>query len=450
MGISRFRVAHYNNGRPHSSLGPGVRERPRVSIRGSLGVPGVTWLPQSFFSGTDMREVTKRRRRQTPAADSDVEREAQDLPDSGANAGREPVPAESKFFDYLDSLTAEQWEDRTVYIYRQHPPVRNPGNGHYIEKIPRAIDQEYIRAQHGGGRYLVFVKNVSTKGRERSQSVVIEGAPRLLEAQTLIDARTKQAISSPASHCGSDDRTIADVVAKAITAVQSQKIPAEVAIKVAMETLGAAQKAALDLLLSAAKPQADIVHELLLGDGDNRRRPFASHVGGLLVQAAERAPQVIDSVAAGLDRLLNSAGSLVPLVAAQTRPSAPPLQSAEPTAITTPPAAPVRPRREFRPFESPDLTPRQPVPESQPVTESQLLDAILLAIADGYSAGHKGDAVAHTIRTRYPAAISTMQKYLAMDDLLVLMWMRQQPATAEIATHKEFPRYYAELKSEFI
>jgi len=26
-----------------------------------------------------------------------------------------------------------------------------------------------------------------------------------------------------------------------------------------------------------------------------------------------------------------------------------------------------------------------------------------------------------------------MQKYLAMDDFLVLMWMRQQPAMAEIA-----------------
>ena len=144
---------------------------------------------------------TKRRRRQLPPADActDVEREGHELPQSGSNVGEGSVPGELHFFDYLDSLTAEQWGDRIIYIYRQDPPAHNPGNGHYIEKVPHAIDEEYITARHGGGRYLVFVKNVRTKGRERSQIVVIEGAD-----------------AGP----GQDEGTIADVITEVITVVQ--------------------------------------------------------------------------------------------------------------------------------------------------------------------------------------------------------------------------------------
>jgi len=75
-----------------------------------------------------------------------------------------------------------------------------------------------------------------------------------------------------------------------------------------------------------------------------------------------------------------------------------------------------------------------------------MLNAILLAIADGYSAGQTGNAVSGSIRVLYPAAVPTMQKYLATDDFLVLMWMRQQPAMAEIAKDTGFAQFYAELK----
>ncbi|MGD0599769.1 MAG: hypothetical protein ABR988_08100, partial [Terriglobales bacterium] len=57
-----------------------------------------------------------------------------------------------------------------------------------------------------------------------------------------------------------------------------------------------------------------------------------------------------------------------------------------------------------------------------------------------------GNAVSGSIRVLYPAAVPTMQKYLAMDDFLVLMWMRQQPAMAEIAKDTGFAQFYAELK----
>jgi len=353
---------------------------------------------------------TKRRRRQLPPADAcaDVEREGHELPQSGSNVGEGSVPGELHFFDYLDSLTAEQWGDRIIYIYRQDPPAHNPGNGHYIEKIPHAIDEEYITARHGGGRYLVFVKNVRTKGRERSQIVVIEGAD-----------------AGP----GYDEGTIADVITEVITVVQSQKVPAEEAIKAAMETLGAVQKTALDVVLNAATAQAEVVHELLFGQIDGSRA-LGSELGGLLFEAMERSPEIVNSFATGLTQVLSSAEAVL---------SGPLRQS-------IPPAAPVRPPQESQPTAVPDGALPQPAPEPQQLTESQMLNAILLAIADGYSAGQTGNAVSGSIRVLYPAAVPTMQKYLAMDDFLVLMWMRQQPAMAEIAKDTGFAQFYAELK----
>jgi len=354
---------------------------------------------------------TKRRRRQLPPADAcaDVEREGHELPRSGPNVGKGSVPGALDFFDYLNSLTAEQWGDRIIYIYRQDPPDHNPGSGRYLEKVPHAIDEEYIKARHGGGRYLVFVKNVGTKRRERSQIVVIEGAD-----------------AGP----GHDEGTIADVITEVITVVQSQKVPAEVAIKAAMETLGAVQKTALEVLLNAATAQAEVVHELLLGRIDDSGA-LGSALGGLLFKALERSPEIINAFATGLTQGLSSPEAV---------PSGPQRQS-------IPPAAPLRAPQESQPAAVPEGALPQPAPEPQQLTESQLLNAILLAIADGYSAGQTGNAVSGSIRALYPAAVPTMQKYLAMDDFLVLMWMRQQPATAKIAKDPGFAQFYAELKA---
>jgi hypothetical protein len=214
---------------------------------------------------------------------------------------------------------------------------------------------------------------------------------------------------------GLDERIVAEVLAQTITAVQSQKIPAEVAMKTAMETIGASQKAALDLLLYAAHAQAEVVHELLADDGA-KARALVSKVSDLLLGAVERSPEVIGAFAAGVAAFLDAAAT----------PVIPPPESSTAAGL--------------------DSVVEQPAPESQPLTESQLLDAVVQIIADGYSAG-SGGAAANTIRERYPAAIPVIQRYLAMDDFLVLMWLRQQPALAELAAEKGFARYYMELKA---
>ncbi len=218
------------------------------------------------------------------------------------------------------------------------------------------------------------------------------------------------------SNRGHDEPAIADVVAQAITTIQSQKISAEDAIKAAMKTIGASQRTALDLLLYAARAQAEVVHEIL-ADGGGKSHNFASGVGDLILEAVKRSPEVLDSLTAGL------AG----FVSAITSPVKPP---------------------ESQPAAVPDSQMEHSVSEPQPSDESQLLDAIIQAIADGHSVGSPGGAVARSIRERYPTAIPVIQRYMALDDFLVLMWLRQQPALAQLAADKEFARFYAELKAE--
>jgi hypothetical protein len=216
---------------------------------------------------------------------------------------------------------------------------------------------------------------------------------------------------------GRDERTIANVLDQAISAIQSEKIPAEEAMRAAMETIGASQKAALDLLLYAARAQAEVVHELL-ADGAAKAHSFVSGVGNLLQEAVERSPEVIGVFATGLAGFVDGVTS------------------------------PVKPLPESQPATALDSVMEHPAPEPQPLEESELLDAMVRAIADGYSAGRPGGTVVQSIRERYPTAIPVIQRYLAMDDFLVLMWLRQQSALAEIAADKEFPRFYAELKAE--
>ncbi len=200
-----------------------------------------------------------------------------------------------------------------------------------------------------------------------------------------------------------------------------------------MEALTAAQKPALELVLNTAKAQAEIVHQLLQTD-----------------------PEFVNSLAAGITDLLSSATNLA-LAVAPVILSGPEAQIAQPVANRAPEGGSMPPSQgqqasadvEGGEAQAPaDVAHSgEPAPEAPPMTEAQLLDAILLSIAEGYSTGLTGDVVAARIRVLYPATVPTIQQYLGMEDFLVLMWMRQQPALAEIAKEEKFARFYAELKA---
>jgi len=189
-----------------------------------------------------------------------------------------------------------------------------------------------------------------------------------------------------------------------------------------MEDLSVAQKAALELMLQVAQAQAELVQGVLARD--TRLKTIGQEVGSLLGNAFDFGFEVIDTL--GLKDLLNSAA-----------PSSP--RTAQPAPCETTPAPTVPPTEQEA---------SEPAAEQQSTPESQI-NAILQMMAEGYSAGQPGDAVAQRIRAAYPAAISGIQQYLAMDDFLVLMWLRQQPALATVAADEDFPPFYAKLKIEF-
>jgi uncharacterized protein YoaH (UPF0181 family) len=211
------------------------------------------------------------------------------------------------------------------------------------------------------------------------------------------------------------------VLAQAITAVQARQVPAEQAIKAAMNSLGAAQKAGLEFLLGAVQAQARIARQLL-DQAPAASRTLGSELSGLLVQAVERSPEILDSVASGFKSWL--------------------------TAVAGP--GEVRPEPPFGSSPENSEAPPSPEPsipaETPPASKAKDVDTILAVMAEGYSRGQSGGEVAQTIRTRYPDALPDMQKYLAMDDFLVLLWLRQQPALAAVAGEEGFARFYAELK----
>jgi len=214
---------------------------------------------------------------------------------------------------------------------------------------------------------------------------------------------------------------IAAVLAQAIAAVQSQQVPSEQALRNAMASLGAAQRAALDLLLEATQAQAQVVRQLL-DNAPAATRNLGTEVGSLLASVLERSPEIIDSVSTGFTSWLTAfAGP----AKAQSKSSAATV-SAVPTNTTAE---------------------QKPAAQPEPVAEPEPLEAILGLMAEGYSAGRTGSEVAETIRLRYPAAADEMRKYLAMDDFLVLLWLRQQPTLANVAVTEGFPKFYAELKA---
>jgi hypothetical protein len=211
-----------------------------------------------------------------------------------------------------------------------------------------------------------------------------------------------------------------------------------------MRTLEAKQKGVLELMLSAAKAQAEVVQHLMRAEGDAKLRALGSEIGGLLVKAVERSPEIIDSLAAGLTQFLSSAGE--PISRPRTGNAGSARRPVSPEVSSTPAGVPAEGPQKSQPVGGSNSTPPQPAPEPQPLTESQQLDAIVRVIAEGFSACEPGSAVADRVRARYPAAIPTMQQYLGMDDFLVIMWLRQQPAIAAIASDPRFPQFYAEFK----
>jgi hypothetical protein len=76
------------------------------------------------------------------------------------------------FFEMLAAMDPRDWEDRMVYLYRQDKNIikEDPKDANYIDRITHAFDEAWVKAKHGGGRFLAILKNTRINGAERKFS----------------------------------------------------------------------------------------------------------------------------------------------------------------------------------------------------------------------------------------------------------------------------------------
>lgn len=164
-------------------------------------------------------------------------------------------------FDYLASLSPGEWDERIVYLYRQEPNVikSDDRSKKFIAKISHNFDEEWVRAQFGGGRFLAIVKNQrnGSGDAERKFSFEIEGAPRLQADEKYRDAANPAQPGAPAPSAQAFDsaaivRAVGDVLADA----RAGRDPDEDALARITETMRQGSAAAIEVIKSAAMERA--------------------------------------------------------------------------------------------------------------------------------------------------------------------------------------------------
>ena len=436
------------------------------------------------------------------------------------------LPAQMIFFSKLKRIPPAEWNNHIVYIYRLEPRVRNSGPVSNIGTFTAPFDEREIRALHGGGKYQAILKNTETDRAISKCTFELEGPPKFLPGQTILaDNSPSPAPASAAVPSGApnsaqpalNEHVLGEILSKAITAIQQQKMPADEAIKSALDTLSQAQRGAMEIVLNAAKSQsqsttghpmmdkvfervltkmvdgeeqrrnpmeefktmlqtvrelqgltgenaapqrrggmieeAKAVAELLKSDNDGTIKSFilgsrdadaepASGWGQLfafLGKAIERRPDIIDHVANGLGRLANAAAA--PRIMPPQRPV-----TITPALTGTSTEAPDAVPGETAADTNPPLVQTSATPP-QAISEQQVIEGILMAVANGYRGNYDGEAVAKSIKVLYPKAIELMRQYMNYPDSLVLGFLRNQAPLAPIVDNDDFTEFFANFKA---
>src|SRR5579883_2456071 len=90
-----------------------------------------------------------------------------------------------EFFEMLHAMTARQWEDYIVYLYRSKDSgiIRAAKDGNFIAKFAHAFDESDVKEKFGGGKYLAILNNAKLHKGVRSYTFPIEGPPILQEGE---------------------------------------------------------------------------------------------------------------------------------------------------------------------------------------------------------------------------------------------------------------------------
>jgi hypothetical protein len=423
----------------------------------------------------------------------------------------------------MDSLSPKEREDRIVYIYRQDPAIRNPqGEGHYLEKCAPPIDEEYIRDKWGGGQYLVVLKNLKLKEAERTKSIRIAGAAKIIEGQILVDRKTGEPLAQQPSAGGGQgsESVVRDVVRELTPLIQKQQHPDDF-MDAGMEAVRKSMAGAIEIVTTVAKRNAErdsqppkdpvaqlkesveamralgLLHDqrnpmeefktmlatmkelreltgestprragmveelkglaellktdsdgsiknLLFRDRDDDSEGSSGGLGKFLADVIKARPDIIDTVAIGLSKIVSAIGAPVPAGVQVLAPAAPArtLAAAAPAPAYISPRAPAEPAVQVA---------EQPQPETHSrISEAAVLEGLLQAVVNGYKGNNDGTAVAISIKVLYPGAVPLMRQYMGYPDAMIIAFLRQQPIIAPIVDNEDFPEFLGEFKSALI
>jgi hypothetical protein len=119
-----------------------------------------------------------------------------------------PFDESIPFFMATAMIQDEEWHRYLIYLYRLLPKIRNPENErNFIGKYARVVDEADIKADHGGGKFQIYLTEkaeersnqpgatVQSPPRSRNFIFSIAGAPKLQPGQ----ATTSDAGNAPVS-----------------------------------------------------------------------------------------------------------------------------------------------------------------------------------------------------------------------------------------------------------
>jgi hypothetical protein len=413
-------------------------------------------------------------------------------------------PPQLDFFAWIHQLPETLWGGRLkLYLYRTWPQVQNPGKYSNIGVYPFAIDEEFVRQEHGGGSYYMWLKDAQNRNSlERSPDFSIGGEPKLKPGQvTRADgttAPTEVAPAPTAQPAPMPDNGIAQIISTLAEALkQHQDKPADQVIKDMLATMQVAQRGAIEIVTSAAKADIDAnrpknsidqlkeVLELAKMLNPEPRNSFAEIRDVLSLVKEMRGggdsgtsflselkdligPEAIKDALLGSRKsngggfdwrgqlvdmgkmLIQNGPMLLDRVAAiQAQAQMQQLRIIQangkgPVPVALPSTQP--PQLGAAPVEVPAIEPAPAAPAPKQVTQDMIYDSALQLIVDCFNAGDSGDDAALVVRRTFPKLAPLFVPMLTSESPeSVIEWAKTNRMLSAIASDAEFPQFLREF-----
>jgi hypothetical protein len=178
---------------------------------------------------------TRKRGRPAKTHVDDIDRELENLTEeipasAGEFLGFNPFDESVPFLDVIRMIPDAEWSDRyLMYLYRLDPKIRNAeGEPAFIDKYKESVDEEDVKRKHGGGKYMLILKDdvlqkrdpSLPKPRERRYRFRIDGEPLYIAGQKLMDPSGHPIASPPPAPSNEGHADLAAVLREVLNGIR--------------------------------------------------------------------------------------------------------------------------------------------------------------------------------------------------------------------------------------